>query len=413
MNRLLLRLASYVLVGVAAIVSPKSAHADLDELLRCVPRQANMLMIINIDRLFDSQMAKDNGWKRKFRDAASDQPLVVPTNAQLVVLAAQIDPTTLDPMWEIALVDLKGTPPIERIARAEGGYVDSLAGVRAAWTPLDAYFIELSSRTLAVFYPANRQYAGRWVRAAKSDRVVSLSRYLKSVAKTADTADIIVAMDLEDALDPRRCRNRIENCQTLAGVKADKEAVARVLGQIDGLSMHVNVGKKAEGTIRLKFGRDATTLTEFAKPLLVEFLDDSGAGIDDIRDWKLSTSTKGHTITLKGELSTGALRRVFSLIELPAADTDVADADETRSSESGRAVAASRKHFKAVTALLDNLSKRTRNDTLGHGDAVWMKKFARKIERLPILNVDDDLMNYSAATAEHLRRAGPGSMSMR
>jgi hypothetical protein len=66
--------------------------------------------------------------------------------------------------------------------------------------------------------------------------------------------------------------------------------------------------------------------------------------------------------------------------------------------------AKSQMYFKTVVSMLDDLrGDRKKQDPRGGMDAVWMDKYATKIDRLPMLNVDEELLTWGSNTAQTLR----------
>ena len=57
-------------------------------------------------------------------------------------------------------------------------------------------------------------------------------------------------------------------------------------------------------------------------------------------------------------------------------------------------------YFKSITKLTDDLEK---NSKSSRGDNYWMDRYAQKIDRLPILHVDPELLDFGQKTVETLR----------
>jgi len=70
-------------------------------------------------------------------------------------------------------------------------------------------------------------------------------------------------------------------------------------------------------------------------------------------------------------------------------------------------IAASQTYFKSITSLLDDLRiKRSSSEFVTWGQVgAWFEKYARKIDGLPILNVDAELLDYGAYVGNSLRDA--------
>jgi hypothetical protein len=59
-------------------------------------------------------------------------------------------------------------------------------------------------------------------------------------------------------------------------------------------------------------------------------------------------------------------------------------------------------YYKTVDSLIQELRKDL-SQSFQDGHAVWMERFARKIDRLPILNVDEELLTFGSNVAESFR----------
>ena len=139
-----------------------AAASDFERLASQIPSGANTLVAIDVDGVLASEIARANGWGS--RTGGGDRPIYLPPEADKVVVAAQVDPPRdFERSWEVAMIGLKESLPMRLVARAEGGYPDTINGKPAAWVPSDAYFVEVDQNTMGLMFPANRQAISRWV----------------------------------------------------------------------------------------------------------------------------------------------------------------------------------------------------------------------------------------------------------
>ena len=135
--------------------------------------------------------------------------------------------------------------------------------------------------------------------------------------------------------------------------------------------------------------------------------------INDLQSW--TAQAKGSEISLAGTLTSSGLRRLMSVVESPAADEDViAKAAEVSPGELLAIQAKnSREYFRAVTGMFNDLKERHENvEEPRFHRSCWFDKYAKRIERMPILNVDEDLLNYSAFVADSMRKAAGAVKAM-
>ena len=383
-------------------VPPASAQ-QYEDLLQRIPGDANAIVLIDVTGVHNSPLAIQENWKETHERAYMDRPLILPPEAKRMVLAAKLNPQEdFASAWELGVMDLSESLSLKSIARAEGGYVDQLGSLPAAWVPSDAYFVELGPTTLGVMHPADRQTVSRWADTASRSSSVALSPYLKQAASAATPGtQIVMALDLRDAIQPHRLRDRLGENQpeALKGKNVDVAQLTEAVRSLYGITISVKVEDKFKGRLRVDFGQNISFMGPFAKPLLLEVLSEFGAKIEQLQSWK--ATVEPYAITMEGELSRDAMRRIFSLLELPSSKFSTVDQAAQDATGPEAVAKASKQYFGSVQVLVEDLHR-----TLDEGAAnstVWMDKYAKKIDRLPILHVDEELLAYGADVATRFR----------
>jgi hypothetical protein len=149
---------SAALCAILFFLGTKSTYGQFDDLMLRVPGGANALVLIDVDAFYSSPMATSKGWKATFERKWSEQPILLPPEAKRFVLASHLDPlNNLRSNWEAAVVELATPVPLTTIARAEGGYLDSIDSTPVVWTPSHAYFLQLDDNLLGISDPDDRQ----------------------------------------------------------------------------------------------------------------------------------------------------------------------------------------------------------------------------------------------------------------
>ena len=169
---------------------------------------------------------------------------------------------------------------------------------------------------------------------------------------------------------------------------------------------------KAYAKLKIDFESDAGLLSGIAKPLILEVLGHRGLMIDEIEDW--TPEVKGNAVFLGGELTSSGLTRIGSLVALPtnALQTQAAKAQAPQGQQAAAGTAAqtqqptmlesTQQYFQSVQNLLENLiDKKKKMQTWGQL-AQWFENYGRHIDRLPILNVDEEMLQYGAYVANEL-----------
>jgi hypothetical protein len=231
--------------------------------------------------------------------------------------------------------------------------------------------------------------------------------------------DIVVALDLAYAVSPAEVREYLDQSKAADGANVDLDSLSQLVAGIRGAALGIRIVDAPVGELRIEFARDATILAPLAKALVLEILADTGATVDDFYDW--DGEVQGNMMYLRGPLSIRGLRRILSLVDLP---TPPLETPEPRSpqpspgesepaapaeSQVDSTAAASLRHFRSVSALMDDVLKPPRGTIKTMGQyALWLDRFSRKIDQLPIRNVDKDLLDYSAEVAATLRAVADG-----
>ncbi len=406
-RRVIVRSVTLALASAWMLLATRSLPAQFEDLLKRIPAGANAIMVVNVPGLHNSPIGKAERWKEQMAESYMNRPIIMPPEAEWVVLASLFDPDTDESVWDIAVMSLDSNPSLRAIARAEGGYVDTINGTEAAWTPSKAYFVNLGSKMLGMMYPAHRQAVSRWVDYAKNATESRLSSYLQGAAAIAQDKNfqVVLAIDLKDMVRPHILKEKLEKSSTLKGKKFDADALRNAILSIQGATMTISMRDKAYGRLQVDFEGNIRPLDPFARELILEALDGAGAHLEDLKDWKLETSAT--SLSLNGVLSKDSLRRIGSLLELPSTKFVTEKPGET--AKSGATAEASKVYFKSVQTLSDDLRRTLKENRDNH--AVWMERYARKIDRLPILNVDDELLAFGADVAERMRQAAVAERS--
>jgi hypothetical protein len=414
-------LAFALLLGAAAVCGA----AEMKQLLSRLPGEANAIAVLDVERMLKTPMAQKEGWKEKISSAYGKQPFIVAPGTKQVALAALIDPTTMESLWEVAVMDLDAAPAIDAIARGERGLPDMVGDKPAAWSPMNAFFIQLDPQILATVSPANRQFAARWARKKHTLEGAFLSGYLRTAATALESGtEFALAMDLEDVVVPRRAMARIKSGEfpcLVDNKDVDLNAIAKLVTTLKGITLRIDITTEAKATCSVDFGEDAAALKPVGKQLFLEALSGVGAKLEDAEGW--TASVKRNALVLEGQLSTTGLRALFGIIQPPTPVQVAAQAPTARPPQPAPGAAGgdkpatpavdprvklSQEYFATIDGILDRLAKSmgSGGKKVGLADgAAWMQRDARRISRLPIKDVDPDLVAWAANVSACLRDA--------
>lgn len=392
--------------GLAILLSAAAARAGLPttENLQQLPPGVNAIAVIDVETLLQSDVAKREKWKSKQDVNYGSRPLMVPPEARTVIVASQLNPSDdLKRQWQVSLIDLSESFTLEDIAKTEGGRIDPIGDIQAVWTPSDTCILQFDERTMAMAEPENRQAVSRWVAFAAKSKESALSDYLDAaMSRLTNESQFVLAIDLADVPQPHKVEERLAGLKMFSGRDMKRKEVADLIIGLQGLTATVSITDKIVGMLRVDFSDDVGPLGDLAKPLILQALDLFDAHLADLDGFDVELN--GKSVTMTGPLSLDGLRRVGSLLQMGTTKfSDLQDA-KPASDGSSDVVNASQAYFSSVTKLIDDLEKTLMDSRDNH--ALWMERYGKKIDSLPILNVDMDLLSWGANVAVTFREMG-------
>jgi hypothetical protein len=394
------------MLAVALLLLPdlappsRAAEGDYRALLRRLPDSTTAVILVDVKALRQA-LGVAPGTELRTPGLSG-----VPAMADKFVLGSHIDLSERRHLWSVGLAALDRKMTMQDLAKAEGEPVEQVAGHPAVVSPRNAYFVELGPGLLAAATPANRKMLSRWLAFQDANKLDALPPYLLKAADAAGSAVAVLALDLEDSVDMTAIRRGLNRSPVLASHPgADLDAVARTLAKVKGVRLAVRPGSPLAGELTVDFDADTYPVQDFAKPLLLEVLQNAGLHLSDFDDWEAKREYK--TVTLRGPLSVNGMRKLGMLIKTPAPGPAAADPNAARdATPAARALAASQHYFQSVKQILDDL-KNDKGKALD-SRAGWYEQAAGQFDNLPTLDVDPDLLAYGTGTAERLRDLAKG-----
>jgi hypothetical protein len=382
------------------------AADEFQDLVNKIPRAANAVVILNMEKAKSSPMGVKEDWSSKVEEAFESGLSRVPPQAKRFVLASQIDFQFMEPLWEAAVIELGQDLSSKAIEQSRHGTLDTIEGLPAVARPNDTYILKFAPRLVGAMGPANRQAVVRWIRDVRKTTPPPLSPYLQKAAVYSDDAgsDIIMAIDLDGVFSLERIGKYLKsNSKRLKEWGADLTELSRLLNSVQGVRIGVRIGEQPSCMAVIDVQKDASFVAPYAKELFVQIMSDRGMSINEVSSW--TAKAQGNQITLAGKLTKNGLRRLMSVVDSPAAESLDADAQVSPSELPALQAKKSRDYFRNIVGMADDLKEGLRNVKNLASTQLYFDKYARRIERMPMLNVDEDLLKWSAFIANSLRQA--------
>jgi len=389
---------------------PTRGAEDVTSLLRLVPPSSNALAVVRVREILESPRAKLEGWKgEKLKFLAGAD--TVPTWIDALVLGAQFHPGSSE-NWSASVLSCPAGVSVEAMAKSENRALQQLGGVTAMHTHRNAYFLQLKPDVLGVMSPALRQQASRWARDAATATAPQLSEFLTRAATAS--SHIVMAIDMQDMLDPQLIRHRLESAESLKGKTEVIDKLVTLFKGLQGVAFFAQIEDDTDARIDLIFSDNLPNEGERLKALLLEMLSDQRLVLEDFRDGK--ASVREAVLTVKAKLSDAGLRRILSLIlspypESPNYSGAVAPKvvgqppaePETPQLRPAEIIRKNREYYIAVQRALKDLQF-SANWSANYAQAAgWFERYADKIDNLPRAGIDQELTDYAADVSSKLR----------
>ena len=335
----------------------------------------------------------------------------LPENAKKGALSAFLDFDSLDPVWEMGTITFEPNklPTPKGIAENEGGYLDNIAGKPIVWSPRNRYILLQNAERLTINMPADRAAVANWVRSL-SKPAPALPDYLKRAAeKAADDAGLVLAIDMADTVSPVPLKEKLATLQSLADAKINLEELAKLFGELEGITFSVTLEEQFQGRLQIDFGAAPTLLQRAGKAVVLEALGRRGVLLPEMREWE--GHVEGKSLVLSGPLNAMSIVNLLTLFKSsPSTDTSPVYGSSgsgpgvTSSADEKQAGQASKRYFTSVKRVIEETRNVKGKSVAEHG--VWNDKLARKIDQVPIFDVDGDLLDYGAQVSQLIRGAG-------
>lgn len=407
----MLRKSCLLLTALCCAWLNQDCSAQQASTLDLVSNDANLIAFVNVERIYGTKMAAREKWIEGAEVRLGDSPLWFPDSIKHALIASKIDLAQGSRLWEESYLTVKYGIDMETVAKNTKGFVDQLGDYKCVHTGPGGLLLKLTDKTLATKFPPNRQDVARWAQEVANGETGKLSPYFTDVvdrARANDDFEIGMMIDLQYAVSPNQIRSKLQDVSEDAEpLKSRIDDLVSVLSSIRGATLAIALKDKAEGTLTIDFAESAEPIAADAKTLVISALMDKGLYINELDKWQFVT--EGKQIKMSGELSSDGLALLFSLIEPPRAPISKGEMEYTEASEADKMETmglATQKHYQSVQrylTLIRRYQPPTRNAL-----ASYFELYARKIESLPIMGVDEMELDYASQVADILRQVATG-----
>jgi hypothetical protein len=371
-----------------------------------LPSGVNAIARINVSDIFDSPIAKNEGWFRKTAESFIQQESFIPPGTTQIIVGAELDLSDnfVARQKYSVLVPEKGLT-FEKLSAWLPAGIETLSGKQATQFASDGYVVDAGDGCWLTAASGNRQLMSRWIRTGSTPGGSQLSPYLLSAVNSKhNPSQVLLAIDLQDSISAANAMEQIKSNDSFKSVSNAKN-IADVIESILGFTMLISVASERTGTITVDFGKDASPLKGGLENLIDELLGRVGVPAEAVLGWKWNL--KGNQIIGTGPLTPGSGREVLSILDPPSithAISATASTPATDANPRDQIAKNSLRYCNSLKVLLDDLRKTLNKEKDNH--AILQERYSRKIDGLPKLNVDAALLDFSERVSSSLRYQG-------
>jgi len=398
----------------------QGASVKYGELLKRIPTQTNVLMMVDVDGLYNSPLGKSEKWREQaVAKSASPGRLGLAPDVTKLVVAMGADIQSLNERWKIGMVEMgAATPNLEALANREGGFVETIANTPVAWTPRGFDLFKFPDGIIGFVSPSNRQGIADWIRTVLiHPRTFPPSFADRAIYRADRGAQIVLVVNLADSVSAKSVEPWLNTLDEVKKAKLSPELLSQTLASVNSAFFQVDVKQGIQGTLRVDFDQSIDYGAVVLKDLILTVLEESGALIPELKTWTSEFDKNKKAVELTGRLSEESARRILSLASPPRLSSSPSSSEASAPAESKatNAVAKiepndvakiSQGYFRSVVDLLDDLKQKDRPTY--RSTKLWYDRYAKQIEELPIIGVDKELLDWGSQVSRTLREMAYG-----
>jgi hypothetical protein len=378
------------------------AAANAADPLAWLPADVNAVARVNVADIYKSQLAKKEGWLAKSTESFIHNEAFIPPGTNQIVIGAELDiADNLTATGKYAVVVPEAHLTLDKLSAYLPGEIEKVADRPVAAFGAGGYVLDAGDGCWLTSMVSSRQAVSRWYRDGSSTGGWRISKYLSAALRSKEnTAQFVLAIDLQDGFSLARIAEELKETNWFMS-DAALQSAAKTLDSVQGITMSISIDHERHGSVVVDFEKETGLLKPILEKLVLSILQRIGASPDDFTEWKWST--KGKQVIGNGPVSPGGGRRLLSVLDPPSITHAISSASASTQPPKPEDVIGKTtlKYFKSVRTLLDDLQATIKKTNDNH--ALYFERYARKIDELPRLKVDDALLDYAQKVSSSLR----------
>lgn len=397
---------SFLLIFYAwMILHPHSVTGQdgpLSDLAKFVPPDCNSILVIDLKQIQQSKVAVDEKWFESMT-AKMETGLGFLPDAELVLVAANVDLNTMFPRWSVTLLKTDSGKVYGPIRTENEASIDEL--YRREYIDLDALkVIPLDPKTMAYYSSTNEQHFAYWLQGLGRETPRPLDSWLESAIVQIENSNAEMAyfVDMQHSITRQQILDEVRDSLFLKENNIDPREFAKLASSASRFSVLTEVGPEISTTARIDFDDDIAMFKPFAGQLMQQVLEREGLFLPESLEWNIELTD--HSIAIDGKTNSNGFGQMVSLLEAPtyeAVQYDYSN-DAEKYADPGQR---SKSYLMALEFLVDDLRKHEKAHIYFASNAVWYERFASRIGRLSDLHVDKQVIAFSDNVVKSLFEA--------
>jgi hypothetical protein len=402
MDRWAIGVTLALLAGEFSAGGRATAASPYEELAAKLPADTNLVMAADLQALLRSELGAEKHWADKAAKDFRSGMINTPPTALRLVVGESFDYATLQTRWRVKVNQLSKDANPDRIAEKFGGSPDVVGGVPVVVCPNDQLFVNYAPTLVGELNGVQRQELARLLRTTARAKTPGFSSYLKGLLGTVgSSAQVVMAFDLEDVFHTSGLQSKLKDSKALKDSKVDVAKLATTLEGLLGVQIRMKVTSEIQGELRLDFSAAPEPMRFVGKALVLEVLDHVGASLDDLDDW--TPSVEGNSFVLRGKLSPTGARLLLSVVDNRASRQAYIESQTQDHPKLDAKGLATVEYYRSVVAMLEDIEPGASKGNSTDKRIMYYKQYAEKIDSLPILNVDPQVLAFGQAVSITLR----------
>ena len=386
-----------------ALVGWLTAEGVAADPIAWLPAEINAVARINVAEVYQTPLARKEGWIKKATESFIQQESFIPPGTRQILVGAELELTdNLKSLRKFSVIVPDSQFTLEKLSLWLPSGISTFSGKPSSQFGNDGYVVDVGDGNWLVSESSSRQVMSRWLRNGPTPGGSRLSPYFNTALNSKEnSALLILAIDLQDIFSAAEIGQELKSTGWFSSESAAKNA-AEVLETVKGITIAIAVDTERKGTATLEFGKDATVLKPVLEKLVAAVMNRVGAASEDVQGWKWTVN--GSRVTGTGSVSQGEAREMLSILEPPSITQAISESSsnsQTAPTANDRMARTSLSYCKSVQVLLNDLRTTLKKERDNH--ALHFERYARKIDDLPMLNVDPALLNFGANVSGSLR----------